>query len=148
MTVLYAAPEQVTGKSISVATDIYSLGVLLHELLAGVRPYPNITSVASVMRAVTTGAVIRLSRASSDRGTAEIRSLPTLRRLQAALRGDLEAIVRRAMQLEPSRRYVSVERLADDLQRFLTGRPVSARPAAPLHWLRLLVSRQFAELWQ
>ena len=130
LTPRYASPEQVRGEWMTTATDIYSLGVLLHELLAGGPPYEvprQFTPDAA--RAICEGEPAPPSRvaARSDAATAARRGL-TPARLAQALRGDLDEIVRKALQKEPARRYASVDELAADIRRHLDGLPVLAAP--------------------
>ncbi len=129
MTPEYAAPEQLRGGDVTVATDVYALGVLLYVLLTGRRPYSlDGLGAAEVERVVcereppapSTAAVSLLTR-----GTDAKLSLP--RTLQRQLRGDLDAIVLKALAKDPRRRYASVSELAADLGRYLDGRPVEAR---------------------
>ena len=116
----YASPEQLRGLPISTACDVYSLGVLLYEAVAGARPYETTgLTLDAVMRAVVETEPFKPSATSSDA------SLPYAR---ATLRGDLDAIVLKAMQKEPERRYGSAGELADDLARFRDRRPVVAQP--------------------
>jgi tetratricopeptide (TPR) repeat protein/tRNA A-37 threonylcarbamoyl transferase component Bud32 len=132
-----AAPEQVLGRAITTATDTYSLGVLLYQLLTGRSPYRLLSySQLQLERAICMDDPVRPSQAAvaklsgendGDRSRiAERRGLSPLR-LRARLGGDLDAIIGMAMRKEPDRRYPSVEALAADLQRHLTGRPVRAR---------------------
>ncbi len=109
----YASPEQLRGEAVSTASDVYQLGVLLYRLLAGVRPSPS-APFPPTPEAVT--------RAKPPSAVAEDA------RLRTALRGDLDTIVLKAMHPEAERRYLSAEGLADDLRRYLEGRPVLARP--------------------
>jgi len=116
MTPAYAAPEQVQHVPVTTATDVYALGVVLYELLAGRRPLDLANrSPAEVERLVT--------KQTPDPPSAL--APPERRR---ALRGDLDTICLKALRKEPERRYASAEQLAEDLQRHRTGRPVAARP--------------------
>ena len=118
MTPAYASPEQVRGELYTVAGDVYSLGVILYELLASRRPYqPANTSYLEMARAICEQEPPPLSQAAGDE------------RLCRALAGDLETIVSKAMAKDPQLRYASVDDLADDVRRHLDGRPVQARPA-------------------
>ena len=116
MTPAYAAPEQLQRAPVTTATDVYALGVVLYELLAGRRPFDlSDCSPAEVERIVC--------EQSPDPSSAV--APPDRRR---ALRGDLDTIVLKALRTEPERRYASADQLTDDLQRVLEGRPVAARP--------------------
>lgn len=153
MTPEYASPEQVRGLEVTTASDIYSLGVLLYELLTGERPY-RITSRRpdEIARAICEQEPTKPSQAVSGKGQSakrkELRAKSQERseREQLAtddgqqtnlkseiqnlksLRGDLDNIVLKAMQKEPQRRYSSVEQFSEDISRHLEGLPVSARP--------------------
>jgi tetratricopeptide (TPR) repeat protein len=117
----YASPEQVLGGPVTAATDVYSLGAVLYELLTGSRARRiTSTSAVEVERAICETPVPRLSEAVAD-------TVPGAARLRRRLAGDLENIVRMAMRKEPERRYASVERFAADVRRYLEGRPVMAR---------------------
>ncbi|HSL55243.1 MAG TPA: serine/threonine-protein kinase [Pyrinomonadaceae bacterium] len=112
MTPDYASPEQVRGVGVSTATDIYSLGVVLYELLTGRRPYRLKSSVAH-----------EVAKAICDEEPR--RPSTTQKRLHA----DLDNIVLMAMRKEPARRYATAEQFAEDIRRHLDGLPVRARPA-------------------
>jgi tetratricopeptide (TPR) repeat protein/tRNA A-37 threonylcarbamoyl transferase component Bud32 len=116
MTPEYASPEQVRGERITTATDVYALGILLYELLAGRRPYEVPSRLPQdLLRAVCLTEPRRPSEAAP----------PERRR---ALAGDLDNIALMALRKEPERRYASVEQLSDDVGRHLGRRPVHARP--------------------
>ena len=112
MTPDYASPEQIRGERITTASDVYALGVVLYELLAGKKPY-----------AVTGNTPGELLRVVCERDPEK----PSVAANSRELRGDLDAIIAKAMRKEPERRYVSVAELADDIRRHLAGRPVLAR---------------------
>jgi eukaryotic-like serine/threonine-protein kinase len=132
-----AAPEQVLGRPITTATDIYALGVLLYQLLTGRSPYRLLSySQLQLERAICMDEPVRPSQTvisklsgekDEDRSRISDRRGLSPQRLRARLSGDLDAIVAMAMRKEPERRYPSVEALADDLNRHLNGQPVRAR---------------------
>ena len=129
MTPDYASPEQVRGAEISTASDVYSLGVVLYELLTGLRPYElGPVSAEERIRRVSKETVSRPST-RLERAVAERKEAPQaeLRTRVRQLRGDLDNIVLKAMAKEPERRYPSADELGRDLQRHLLGFPVSAR---------------------
>jgi eukaryotic-like serine/threonine-protein kinase len=131
LTPSYASPEQIQGRPITTASDVYSLGVLLYLLLTGHRPYGSETSSAQEMsRAVCETEPTRPSAAVLRGSEAETRAAArsaTPRGLRRKLNGDLDAIILKALRKEPERRFASVEGLTADLRRHLAGRPVSAR---------------------
>jgi eukaryotic-like serine/threonine-protein kinase len=142
MTPEYASPEQIRGLDITIATDIYSLGVLLFELLTGHRPYPSAQSLLEMERLICEdeptkpSAVIhrteeRLS-AAGEKTTISAESVSRQRgtqpaELQRRLHGDLDMIVMKALRKEPERRYGSVREFSDDIECYLAGMPIKAR---------------------
>jgi tetratricopeptide (TPR) repeat protein/tRNA A-37 threonylcarbamoyl transferase component Bud32 len=116
LTPAYAAPEQFTGQPVTVATDVYSLGVILFELLTGSSPYsPNGHSLGAYENEVLWVSPPRASRAARPAES-------------GALRGDLDAIVAKALEKKPQDRYASVEAFASDIERHLAAEPIAARP--------------------
>jgi hypothetical protein len=125
LTPRYASPEQVKGERLTTAADAYSLGVVLYELLTGRPTYElKFGSRAEVERAVLGQEPVSPSVAASQR---EDLSAAQRSRLSRRLRGALDTIVLTALQKEPSRRYPSAERLAEDIRRHLEGLPPLAR---------------------
>lgn len=130
MTLQYASPEQVLRAPLGVATDIYSLGVMLYELVAGCRPYrPARDTVAALEDSIL----------HDDPAPPSLRA--TTPRARKILRGDLDTIVLKALKKTPEDRYRTVDALSDDLERYLTGRPVLAQPDSRWYRARKLVAR-------
>ncbi|MDX2180695.1 MAG: protein kinase [Bryobacteraceae bacterium] len=115
----YASPEQLRGEPVSTASDIYSLGLTLYELVAGEWPFEGRSSLAALAE-----------RAS---GAVTVRGIPKL--------GDLDAIVRKALETDPMRRYRSAAEFGDDLRAYLDRRPVVARPPTVAYRLNRFVAR-------
>lgn len=120
----YASPEQVRGETVTTASDVYSLGALLYELLTGCRPHPAAgRSLSEIVRMVCDEEPAKPSTAITAR------SAPSpLRSCRRRLSGDLDTIVLKALRKEPERRYPSVEAFSEDIRRHLAGLPVLARP--------------------
>ena len=116
----YAAPEQFTGGAITTATDVFALGVVLYELLAGARPWRSASSGEAAMMATLLTDPPPPS-AAIDRTTGDAIAR------RRVLRGDLDRIVLTAIAKDPARRYPSADAFAADIRRYLEGRPVAAR---------------------
>ena len=124
----YASPELLRGDLVDARCDIYSLGILLYELLTGTRPYrlKSAASMGLIEQAIGTLEIKRPSTVSNlldeDRSAAkQVRA--------GQLRGDLDSIVLKALDKEPSKRYQSATAFEEDIKRYLARRPVRARPA-------------------
>lgn len=114
LTIAYASPEQITQQPLSVATDIYSLGVVLYQLMCGAQPFGHHGSSFDVSRAIVAGEIVPPSRHPGAGGLARIPA-------------DVDAIVLKAMRRQADQRYATVAALAADVRRFLARRPVEAR---------------------
>ena len=150
MTPEYASPEQVKGTAITTQSDVYSLGVVLYELLTGHKPYRLMSAAMhEVARVIVEVEPVRPSEVVSTTEPAPGRDRVQLtpenvsaaregdaNRLRKRLRGDLDSILLMALRKEPERRYSSVESLAEDLQRHLEQRAIRAREATP--WEQLV----------
>jgi eukaryotic-like serine/threonine-protein kinase len=130
LTPRYAAPEQFSDAVITTATDIYSLGVLLYQLLTGLHPAGRgPCSAAQLIKAILDEEPQRASDAASATGAeAAADRATTTEKLRRLLLGDLDTIIAKAIRKNPADRYTSVSAFADDLQRFLEHKPVLARP--------------------
>jgi serine/threonine-protein kinase len=128
LTLAYASPEQISGQGVTTASDVFSLGVILFELLAGERPFePVRESRAALEEAILNSEPRRLSQRILGDDQARMRST-TLRKLRQQLKGDLDRIVLKALRKQPDERYSTVDVFRADLERYLAGEPVLAQP--------------------
>ena len=127
LTPISASPEQAQGEAVTISSDIYALGVVLYEMLTGVRPHRFQTpdpSREELVHVICDQLPTPPSQAANDREK------------QRQLRGDLDAIVLRALQKEPAQRYPSVAEFGEDIRRHLAGQPVQARRDEILYWIK------------
>jgi serine/threonine-protein kinase len=125
----YASPEQILGEPITTASDVYSLGVILYELLTGERPY--------LLKRDSRGALEDAIVQSDPRRPSDV----VAKELRRALRGDLDVIALKALKKRPEERYATVDALVEDVYRFLDRRPVLARPDSAAYRLRKFLAR-------
>ncbi len=132
LTLEYASPEQHARQPITTASDVYSLGVLLYELLTGSRPFELGTRPVE-------GFLRRVRDQPPRPPSASVKRSPAAH--GSRLEGDLDKIVLKALHKEPQRRYESVQRLSRDLRRYQAGRPVRARPDTLFYRLQMFLLR-------
>lgn len=128
-TLAYMSPEQAQGHpdGIDLRADVYSLGVILYEMLTGDRPYG--TESDSIMEAI---------RVITTRVPAPFRGIDAARKLAG---GEIETIVMKALEKDPDRRYQSAAAFADDIERHLTDQPILARPPSTIYQMKKLITR-------
>ncbi len=124
----YASPEQARGDAVTTATDVYSVGAVLYELVTGTSPHALGKSMIENLRVICEVEPVRPSAVAPDERRRE-------------LAGDLDNIILKALEKDPVKRYASIEQLSDDLRRFLDGLPVHAREATLAYRVRKFVGR-------
>ncbi|SFN32357.1 serine/threonine-protein kinase [Dokdonella immobilis] len=146
MSPAYAAPEQILGEPIGTATDVYALGLMLCELLVGQLPRQRRGSTPAQLaleasQEVTDRASTLAARLTGAQLQALYGETADPRQLSRMLSGDLDLIVATALQREPARRYATAAAFADDLRRWLDGRPIAARADSPGYRLKKFMRR-------
>src|SRR6202453_276817 len=143
----FASPELLSGEPVGPRSDVYSLGILLYELLTGTRPYrlSSQASLAGLRLAVALADVKRPSTQLTPEASAARAATPE--QLSRKLRGDLDALVLKALGKEPSERYDGAASMAQDLQRYLHGQPVKARLAPVSDRVGKFLRRNSATAW-
>lgn len=131
MTPEFASPEQIRGEQITVAADVYALGVILCQLLTGSRPYQLKNHTPAELEQIVGTSPVPVPSSLVREDT----------RLQRELRGDLDTILLMALRKEPERRYASVEQFSEDIRRYLAGQTVTARPDTATYRLEKFVRR-------
>jgi serine/threonine protein kinase len=137
----YAAPEQIRGESVGTAADVFALGAVLFELLTGLVPHPGrSTAPDRLIASLEHEGAPRPSDALRTTGAGTTSGARTTRNPRD-LAGDLDTIVATALQPDPARRYAGAAQLADDLRRWLDGRPIAAQPDTAGYRMRKFVAR-------
>jgi serine/threonine protein kinase len=142
LTPRYASPEQLRGERVNISTDVFSLGIILYELLTGAWPFGNPNSVLSEISRATGDTQASPPSTVITEESAQSRSIPR-EQLSKILRGDLSAIVLKALENDPARRYESVRAFATDLENYLEDLPVLARPQTALYRAGKFIRRRW-----
>jgi eukaryotic-like serine/threonine-protein kinase len=135
----YASPEQLRNEPVTTASDIYALGAILFELLAGRRPGGKASVAIMIERAMREQSPEKVTQAITPEA-ADLRGVSE-NRLRQLLSGDLTTIIAKCLSPRPEERYPSIDMLIEDLRRYLDGRPVMARPQTALYRIGKFVRR-------
>lgn len=136
----YAAPEQIRGDAVGTAADVFALGSVLYELLVGQPPYPaRSASHERILAGLTNETAPVPSRVLREKTRNQSPSTTTISPREIA--GDLDTLVATALQPDSARRYAGAAQLADDLRRWLDGRPIAAQPDTATYRMRKFVAR-------
>lgn len=138
MTLAYASPEQVGGEQLIRTSDVYSLGVMLHELISGCLPYPaRDYETCALLRAIMEGQTERPSESLVRMGR---------ERLARMVRGDIDIIVSKALQRNPRKRYASADAFSEDIRCYLTGFPLHEQNLFPMVFAMKFLARYRCQL--
>lgn len=136
LTPRYASPEQVRGEAVSVATDVYALGLLLYELLGGASPYERIASA----KVTSAAAALQVVLEDAPRKLSDVAKISAPENAEKLI-GDLDTIALKACAKLPAERYATVAALDEDLRRYLAEEPILARPPALFYSFKKLIVR-------
>lgn len=137
-TLAYTSPEQLSedASAVDIRSDVFTLGIILYEMLTGRRPFPSSAPMAEFIKAVTEVDALPPSRASLS-GDGETRPWPPARGLD----DEIDTIVLTALARDPTRRYQSASALQEDVERYLNGEPIAAKRSSGGYLLRKIVQR-------
>lgn len=141
-TLHYAAPEQIRGDAVSTLTDVYSLGVVIYEVITGHKPYRlRRQSDSEWERSILDVQPMPASRRLQQQEEGGARPSAAARSMARQVKGDLDLLLDKAMAKQPGQRYGSIDALAEDLRRFIDGKPLRARPSRTSYRLRKYLGR-------
>jgi serine/threonine protein kinase/alkylhydroperoxidase family enzyme len=147
-TPMYASPEVLRGETPAVGCDVYSLGVLLYELLTGTRPFSgaNLPAARFIEQVLESDAPPASMAVPAQDDVAQARGMDSWQALRRQLLGDLDAVAAKALAKTPVERYASVEQMADDVHRYLSGYPVQASSVGPWRRAAKFIARNKARV--